>query len=94
MPNGMRDNSICHGIGIAHTYLPAKWCANAIPSASTLLKTINDGCMQSSICVTVELELFAWGTIPSATALASATTIDLPSGVPMPFLRPPHYSKR
>jgi hypothetical protein len=50
--------------------------------------------MQSSIRVTVELELFAWGTIPSATALVSATPIDLPSGVPMPFLWPPHYSKR
>jgi hypothetical protein len=50
--------------------------------------------MQSIIRVTVELELFAWGTIPSATALASATPIDLRSGVSMLFHQPPHYSKQ
>jgi hypothetical protein len=49
--------------------------------------------MQSIIHVPVDLELLAQGTIPSATALASATTIDLLSGVPMSFHRPPHYSK-
>jgi hypothetical protein len=77
----MGDNSFGHGIGIGHTYWPAKWCANAIPLASTLLKTINDSCMQSIIRVTVELELFAWGTIPSAMASALATHIGLLSGV-------------
>jgi hypothetical protein len=41
----------------------------------------------------VELELLSWGTIPSATASASAAPIDLPSGVLMPFHWPPHYSK-
>jgi hypothetical protein len=90
----MGNNSFSHGIGIGHTYWPAEQCADAAPSVSTLLKTINDGCMQSTIRVTVELELFAWGTIPSAMASALATPIDLPSGVPMPFHQPPHYSKR
>jgi hypothetical protein len=90
----MGDNSFGHGIGIGHTYWPAEWCANAVPSASTLLKTINDSLMQSIIHVPVELELLAQGTIPSATVSALATSIDLPSGVPMPFHRPPHYSKR
>jgi hypothetical protein len=90
----MGDNSFGHGIGIGRTYWPAEWCANVVPLASTLLQTINDGCMQSIRRVTVELELFAWGTIPSATASASATPIDLPSGVSMPFHQPPHHSKR
>jgi hypothetical protein len=90
----MADNSFGHGIGIGHTYWPAERCANVVPLASTLFKTINDGCMQSIRRVTVELALFAWGIIPSATASAPATPIDLPSGVPMPFHRPPHYSKQ
>jgi hypothetical protein len=90
----MGDNSFGHDIGIGRTYWPAEWCANAVPSASALLKTITDSLMQSIIHVPVDLELLAQGTIPSATALASATTIDLPSGVPKPFHRPPHYSKR
>jgi hypothetical protein len=50
--------------------------------------------MQSNIHVPIELELLAQGTIPSATALALAIPIDLPSGVLMPFLWPPHYSKQ
>jgi hypothetical protein len=47
--------------------------------------------MQSIIRVTVELELFAWGTIPSAMASASATPIDLVPLrmlMPMPMLMP------
>jgi hypothetical protein len=89
----MGDNSFGHGIGIGRTYRPAEWCATAAPSASTLLKTINDSLMQFIIHVPVELELLAQGTIPSAMASASAVPIGLPSGVPMPFHRPPHYSK-
>jgi hypothetical protein len=90
----MEDNSFGHGIGIGCTYWPAEWCANAVPLASTPLKTINDSLMQSIIHVLVELEILAQGTIPSATVSPSATPIDLPSGVLMPFHRPPHYSKR
>jgi hypothetical protein len=85
----MGDNSFSHSIGIGRTYWPAKWCANAIPSVSTLLTMVNDTLMQSIIHVPVELELVALGTIPSAMALALAASIGLPSGVPMPFHWPP-----
>jgi hypothetical protein len=87
----MGDTSFGHGIGIGHTYSPAEWCANAVPSASTLLKTINDRYMQSILHVPVELELLAWGTIPWATALALAAPIGLRSRLPLPLHRPPHY---
>jgi hypothetical protein len=51
--------------------------------ASTLLKMMNDSCMQSIIHVPVELELLSWGAVPSATASALATPIDLLSGLLM-----------
>jgi hypothetical protein len=91
---GTRDNSFRHGIGIGHIYWPAELHAAAAPSASTLLKTVGGSLMQSNIHVPIELELLAQGTIPSAMASASAIPIDLLSGVPMPFLWPPHYSKQ
>jgi hypothetical protein len=87
------DNSFGHSIGIGCTYWPAELHATATPSASTLLKMINDSLMQSIIHVPVEHEPLAWGTIPLGTALALATPIGLLSGVPMPFHWPPHYSK-
>jgi hypothetical protein len=59
--------------------------------AATLPKTINNSFTQSIIHVAVELEHLAWGTIPLALALA--TSISMPSGVPMPFHQPPHYAK-
>jgi len=52
---------------------------------------VNDTLMQSIIHVPVELEILAPGTIPLATASASAAPIDLPSGVPLPFHQPSHY---
>jgi hypothetical protein len=54
-----------------------------------------DGCMQSIIRVTVELEFFAWGTIPLAMASEFATPIGMLSGMlMMPFHLPPHYSNQ
>jgi hypothetical protein len=50
--------------------------------------------MNYIINVPIELELLAQGTIPSATASASATSIGLPSCMPLPLHRPPHYSKQ
>jgi hypothetical protein len=55
---------------------------------------INNSFTQSIIHVPVELGLLAQGTISSASASASATSISMPSGVPMPFHWPPHYTKR
>jgi hypothetical protein len=52
----MGDNFSSHGIGISRTYWPAEPHAAAAPSASTLLKTMNDSLMQSIIHVPVELE--------------------------------------
>jgi len=86
-------NSLGHGIGIGHTDWHAECHVNAIPLVSTLLKTRNDSLMQSIIHVPVGLELVAWGTIPWATASASATPIGLPSGVPMLFHQSLHYSQ-
>jgi hypothetical protein len=77
--------------GISHIYCHAEWCADAVSSATTLPKTINNSFTQSTIHVTVELEHLAQGIIPLASA--SATSIDMPSGVPMPFHWPPHYTK-
>jgi hypothetical protein len=54
---------------------------------------INNSFTQSIIHVPVELELLAHGTIPSAMASASAASIDMLSGVPIPFHWPPHYTK-
>jgi hypothetical protein len=54
---------------------------------------INTSFTQSIIHVPVELELLAHGTIPSTTASASAASIVMLSGVPMPFHLPPHYTK-
>jgi hypothetical protein len=88
----MGDNSFGHSIGI-YTYWPAEWCADATPSVSTLVKTINGSLMQFIIHVPVELEILAWGTIPLGTASAWTTPIGLPSGVPMLLHQSPHYSK-
>jgi hypothetical protein len=91
----MWDNPFSKSIGISRIHCHAEWCADAVPLASTLHKTINTSFTQSIIHVPMELELLAWGTIPSALALAlaSATSISLPSGVLMPFHWPPQYTK-
>jgi hypothetical protein len=72
----MWDNSFSNSMGISHINSHAKLCADAVPLASTLPKTINDRFMQFIIHVPVELELLAHGTIPSAMALALAASID------------------
>ena len=91
----MGDNSFGHGnsnsISIGQTYWQAEWCATAVPSVYTLLKTIHDCVMQSIIYVPVTLELLPWGTMPSAMESASATSIGMLSGVPMLFHQPSHY---
>jgi hypothetical protein len=88
------SNGISIGIGISHIHFHAEWCADAVPLASTLHKTINNIFTQSIIHVPVELELLAHGTIPLATASASAASIVMLSGVPMPFYWPPYYTKQ
>jgi hypothetical protein len=77
----MGDNSFSNSIGIGRIYFHAKWCADAIPSASTLPKTINERFMRSIIHVLIELELLAWGTIPLATATAIASASATPIGI-------------
>jgi hypothetical protein len=84
----MGDNSF--SIGIGHIYFHAEWCADAVPLASTLYKMINYSFTQSIIYVPVELGLLAQGTIPSALAMS----ISMPSGVPIPFHWPPHYTRQ
>jgi hypothetical protein len=54
---------------------------------------INNSFTQSIMHVPIELEHLAQGTIPSAMASASAAPIVMPSGVPMLFHWPPHYTK-
>jgi hypothetical protein len=90
----MGDNSFGNGIGTGCIHLHAEWCADTIPLASTVHEMINNSFTQSIIHVSIELERLVWGTIPSALALALATPISMPSGVPMPFHWPPHYTKR
>jgi hypothetical protein len=91
---GYGKGCLDHGISIYHSYWHAKWHADAMVLVSILPKTINNSCTLFIIHITVQLELLAWGTIHSATALSSATSINMMSGVPMPFHWPPHYTKR
>jgi hypothetical protein len=87
----MGDNSLGISIGIGHIVDMLSGVLMLFHRPPYYPKTINNSFTQSTIHVTVELEHLAWGTIPSA--LASATSLDMPSGVPMLFHWPPHYTK-